>query len=308
MSGFGQTDPVRKQAGVQESSGPLLANASKLIRTGCKSDPACLLGLLRECSLRCLANLERFGKLSSFLNGWTFTSRTCFGQCDKLLQATKICSRSKTLHLSIYFNHPSQANSTNYYMMVIIILGPTDNAAPPTSQQTDQFPPKRVKHWHCHPFFFLFFLVLSSSSTGELSLLLPTKQRQGLPNWMNSSQTMLSEAFWIPNTSSLLFVELPKADLWSKSFPVKNEKSLPIIFFRFAKHPELGLQSKKIIQLWMHLTSHCMENSLQFTVTLEHQWRGTKTPWKHPSPLATSTTVSGQYKQLNREVWWHPVH
>ena len=42
MSGFGQTDPARKQAGVQESSGPLLANASQPIRTGCESDPACL--------------------------------------------------------------------------------------------------------------------------------------------------------------------------------------------------------------------------------------------------------------------------
>ena len=40
MSGFGQTDPVRKQAGVQQSSGPLLASASQPIRTG--SDPACL--------------------------------------------------------------------------------------------------------------------------------------------------------------------------------------------------------------------------------------------------------------------------
>ena len=42
VSGFGQTDPVRKQAGVQESSGPLLASASQPVRTG--SDPACLLG------------------------------------------------------------------------------------------------------------------------------------------------------------------------------------------------------------------------------------------------------------------------
>ena len=32
MSGFGQTDPVRKQAGVQQSSGPILATASH--RTG----------------------------------------------------------------------------------------------------------------------------------------------------------------------------------------------------------------------------------------------------------------------------------
>ena len=32
---FWQTDPVRKQAGVQQSSGPLLANASQPFRTGC---------------------------------------------------------------------------------------------------------------------------------------------------------------------------------------------------------------------------------------------------------------------------------
>ena len=44
MSGFGQTDPVRKQANVQEPSGSLLVNAAKPIRTGCESDPAYLLG------------------------------------------------------------------------------------------------------------------------------------------------------------------------------------------------------------------------------------------------------------------------
>ena len=42
-SGFNQTDPVQKLAGVQELSGLLLANASELIRTGCESDLACLL-------------------------------------------------------------------------------------------------------------------------------------------------------------------------------------------------------------------------------------------------------------------------
>ena len=52
MSGFGQTDPVRKQAGVQESSGPLMASASKPIRTGCESDPACLLGSVSK--LECI--------------------------------------------------------------------------------------------------------------------------------------------------------------------------------------------------------------------------------------------------------------
>ena len=43
VSGFGQMDPVWKQANVQESSGPLLANVSQPIRTGCESDPACFL-------------------------------------------------------------------------------------------------------------------------------------------------------------------------------------------------------------------------------------------------------------------------
>ena len=38
-------DPVRKQAGVQESSGQKLANASQPIRTGCQSDLVCPLGV-----------------------------------------------------------------------------------------------------------------------------------------------------------------------------------------------------------------------------------------------------------------------
>ena len=55
--------------------------------------------------------------------------------------------------MSVYFNHPSQDNSTNY----CIVLGPRDKAAPPTSQQIGQFPRKAVKHWHSHPVFFFFF-------------------------------------------------------------------------------------------------------------------------------------------------------
>ena len=44
VSGFRQTDLVQKQTSAQESSGPLLAKASKLIWIGCEWDPACLLG------------------------------------------------------------------------------------------------------------------------------------------------------------------------------------------------------------------------------------------------------------------------
>ena len=62
---------------------------------------------------------------------------------------------------SIYFNHPSQGNSTNYYL----ILGPRDKAAPPTSQQINKFPPKRVKKLATPSSIFIFIF---SSSTGEL--------------------------------------------------------------------------------------------------------------------------------------------
>ena len=62
---------------------------------------------------------------------------------------------------SVYFNHPSQGNSTNQYL----ILGPRVKAAPPTSQQIKQFPPKRVKNLATPSCIFIF---MSSSSTGEL--------------------------------------------------------------------------------------------------------------------------------------------
>ena len=61
--------------------------------------------------------------------------------------------------MSVYFNHPSKGNSTNYYL----ILGPRDKAAPLTSQQTKQFPPKRMKNLAIPSSIFI-----SSSSTGEL--------------------------------------------------------------------------------------------------------------------------------------------
>ena len=62
---------------------------------------------------------------------------------------------------SIYFHHPSQGNSTNYYL----ILGLRDKAAPPTSQQINIFPPKRVKNLATPSSIFIFIF---SSSTGEL--------------------------------------------------------------------------------------------------------------------------------------------
>ena len=63
--------------------------------------------------------------------------------------------------MSVYFNHPSQGNSTNYYF----ILGLRDKAAPSTSQQINKFPPKRVKNLATPSSIFIF---ICFSSTAEL--------------------------------------------------------------------------------------------------------------------------------------------
>ena len=109
--------------------------------------------------------------------------RTWFGQFDELYfvlnwlamrcklgpnlrqtrsrQHDRKCRLKSSQVKSIYFNHPSQGHSTNYYL----ILGPRDKAAPPTSQQINKFPPKRVKNLATPSSICIF---ISSSSTGEL--------------------------------------------------------------------------------------------------------------------------------------------
>ena len=76
-------------------------------------------------------------------------------------QHDRKCRLKSSQFKSIYFNHPSQGNSSNYYL----ILGPRDKAAPPTSQPINKFPPKRVKNLATPSSIFIF---ISSSSTGEL--------------------------------------------------------------------------------------------------------------------------------------------
>ena len=71
------------------------------------------------------------------------------------------CRLNSSQIKSTYFNHPSQGNSTNYYL----ILGPRDKAAPPTSQQINKFPPKRVKNLATPS---SICILISASSTGEL--------------------------------------------------------------------------------------------------------------------------------------------
>ena len=99
---------------------------------------------------------------------------TCFWtQCTDYLQQVTQNAQFQPVHgrkcrlkssqvKSIYFNHPSQGNSTNYY----VILGLRDKAAPPTSQQINKFPPKQVKNLATPSSIFILFCF--SSSTGEL--------------------------------------------------------------------------------------------------------------------------------------------
>ena len=88
--------------------------------------------------------------------------------CNEIQASARTCGRrssrqhdKKCRLKSIYFNHPSQGNSTNNYL----ILGLRDKAAPPTSQQINKFDTKRVKNLVTPSSIFIF---ICSSSTGEL--------------------------------------------------------------------------------------------------------------------------------------------
>ena len=84
------------------------------------------------------------------------SARTCGRQHDRK------CRLKSNQIKSIYFHRPSQGNSTNYYL----ILGLRDKAAPPTSQQINKFPSKRVKNLATPSSIFIFIF---SSPTGKLS-------------------------------------------------------------------------------------------------------------------------------------------
>ena len=126
--------------------------------------------------------------------------------------------------MSIYFNCPSQGNSTNYYL----ILGPRDKAAPPTSQQIKQFPPKRVK---CLATPSSICICISSSSTGELSAFSQSDTR--FVELGEYSQNMLSEAFWTPNIASSQFDECP--ELYSRSKSKSSPNLEPTIFAEYSQ-------------------------------------------------------------------------
>ena len=98
-------------------------------------------------------------------------------------QHDRKCRLKSSQVKSVYFNHPSQGNSTNYYL----ILGLRDKAAPSTSPQINKFPPKR----HRHPFLFLFFLHSQESQSEAIS----ANQRQWSSNRANVPRTCWAKGF-----------------------------------------------------------------------------------------------------------------
>ena len=137
------------------------------------------------------------------------SARTDLRQTRSRQHDTK-CRLKSSQVKSIYFNHPSQGNSTNYYL----ILGPRDKAVPPTSQQIkEKIHPKRVKYLATPSSIFIF---ISSSSTGELCSQ-PIKgnvRRIG-----RIFPDMLREAFWTPNIASSNCDEYFQLGSRSKSSP-----------------------------------------------------------------------------------------
>ena len=91
---------------------------------------------------------------------------------------------------SVYFNHPSQGNSTNYYL---ILCSPRQGCAfhKSTNKQiafeASEEPSDTVTH-----FYFCFFLHLQESSALSQSEAMIVQQGE-------CSQNMLSEGFWTPN-------------------------------------------------------------------------------------------------------------
>ena len=130
--------------------------------------------------------------------------RTWFGQfeeftssqlaCNAMQASAQTCGRRAADSMiqnvgyvkSVYFNHPSQGNFTNY----CLILGLRDKAAPPTSQQINKFPPKRVKNLATLSSIFIFYFLFIHRGA-----LLSANQRQCLSNRANVPRTCWAKMF-----------------------------------------------------------------------------------------------------------------
>ena len=112
--------------------------------------------------------------------------------------------------ISIYFNHPSQGNSANYY---IILESQRQGCA--SSKSTNRSFLSKTSELSTPS---SIFINISSSSTGELSFARNQSEAR-FAEMGEYSHSRLSEAFWTPNIASSHLVELPEAGSRSKRSP-----------------------------------------------------------------------------------------
>ena len=110
------------------------------------------------------------------------------------------------------------------YSCSLCLLGPTDFAAPPTSQQIHPFLPIRVKYRHRHAVFNVFLKSTIYLSHPQESSYVPTNQTQGSPNSTNTPRACRAKLFCCPQTRfAVVCANCPNPVRDVKVCPVKNE-------------------------------------------------------------------------------------
>ena len=128
-------------------------------------------------------------------------------------QHDRKCRLKSSQVKSVYFNHSSQGNSTNYYL----ILGPPRQGCASHKSTNKQIPPEASEEpgdTVIHFYFYFFFI--------HRRALLSANQRQCSSNRANVHRTCLSEAFWTPNIASSQFDEYFQLGSRTNICPVKN--------------------------------------------------------------------------------------
>ena len=156
---------------------------------------------------------------------------------------------------SIYFNHPSQDNSPNYY----IILGPRDKATHMSvpSDASEVSTPSSI------------FIFISSSCTGELSLL-SNNQRQCSPNWANSPRTCRAKLFGLRTVRSIhrtRFAELKFAQIKS-SYVRRTFSGSTNTRSRFAKQRFAQLRTGFTFSITVWSSSACQKDKVELERTV----------------------------------------
>ena len=133
------------------------------------------------------------------------------------------CAHAHTQHMQPIIHSQPKVSAMDatavpraHLFISLYLLGPTDNADPPTSPQMRPLPPKQeAGHIHAVSQVLLSLYFPLPQESSQVS----TNQMQSSSNSTNSSQSMSSKVFWTLNTASSQFVKLPNLGSRSKSSP-----------------------------------------------------------------------------------------